>query len=467
MSTSAYIPARKAAKRPAIESIRQTQDIKIEAGSVKTPRLTDKLFGLEGRIAHKNFKRNKKRYRSTVISLVVSVVLFVSASAFGMYLKTGTETSFAGEDFDISVYLYRSSDVDVSTIYQKLQSVNGITNSSFQVYTAYSGEIPVSALSDRYKQNFSDLTDLDNKATHTDGVSLTFIDDRTYFEFLKSQGLSAEKYDGKGNMFLAYAKNTYYDPDSRRVISFDILKDKQDVSITLKSFVTDDDRGPFELTLTPTDKAPFGFSTSSFSGFGVLAPYSARDNFISDSDVGIYMVFETTDSIKSEDEMVKVLSEHDIFSENYHINNIFKIEQENRRILLVVNVFAYGFIILMALITIANVFNTISTNINLRRREFAMLRSVGMTGKSFNKMMNLESVLFGVKALLIGLPISGGITYLIYLAMMEGVDVAFSLPWLSIGISVVGVFIVVFISMIYSTNKIKTENMIEAIKRDA
>ena len=82
-----------------------------------------------------------------------------------------------------------------------------------------------------------------------------------------------------------------------------------------------------------------------------------------------------------------------------------------------ISVLTYGFIVLITLISIANIFNTISTSISLRKREFAMLKSVGMTPKGFNKMINYESIFYGIKSLLYGLPISIGATYLIYKAL--------------------------------------------------
>lgn len=133
---------------------------------------------------------------------------------------------------------------------------------------------------------------------------------------------------------------------------------------------------------------------------------------------------------------------------------------------MIVRVFAYGFIVLISLIAAANVFNTISTNISLRRREFAMLKSVGMDSKGFNRMMNFECVLYGSKALLLGLPVSCGVTYLIYLAIMEGYETTFHLPWRAIGIAVLSVFLVVFITMMYSMSKIKKDNPIDALKNE-
>jgi len=120
----------------------------------------------------------------------------------------------------------------------------------------------------------------------------------------------------------------------------------------------------------------------------------------------------------------------------------------------------------MSLITIANVFNTISTNINLRRREFAMIKSVGITSSGFNKMLNYECIFYGLKALLYGLPASIMVTYLIYISMMEGVDIRFYLPVKSILISIFSVFLVVFVSMMYSMRKIRRENILDALKNE-
>lgn len=92
---------------------------------------------------------------------------------------------------------------------------------------------------------------------------------------------------------------------------------------------------------------------------------------------------------------------HNLLTElNLSADQLYNVasQQESERALVgIVNIFSYGFIILISLIALANVFNTISTNISLRRREFAMLKSVGMTQRGFNRMMNYECILYGAK----------------------------------------------------------------------
>ena len=141
-------------------------------------------------------------------------------------------------------------------------------------------------------------------------------------------------------------------------------------------------------------------------------------------------------------------------------------EESNRAMVNIINIFSYGFITLISLIAAANVFNTISTNINLRRREFAMLKSIGMTPESFRRMMNFECLLYGFKGLLYGLPVSVLVTFMIYRSVGEGLEMAFFIPWYSIAIAVGSVFLVVFTTMIYSMRRIRRENTIDALKNE-
>ena len=95
-----------------------------------------------------------------------------------------------------------------------------------------------------------------------------------------------------------------------------------------------------------------------------------------------------------------------------------------------------------------------------------MLKSVGMTQKGFRRMMNCECLLYGSKALLLGLPVSCGITYLIYRAVTTAYETSFHLPWAALGIAVLSVFLVVFATMMYSMSKVKKDNPIDALKNE-
>jgi putative ABC transport system permease protein len=177
------------------------------------------------------------------------------------------------------------------------------------------------------------------------------------------------------------------------------------------------------------------------------------------------MTFLSDDPAKSGAEMLAIMDDAG-WQGSYNFFNVAESMEQSRNILLVIDVFTYGFVILISLIAVANVFNTVSTNVSLRRREFAMLRSVGMTDGGIDRMMNFECVVYGLKALLGGIPVSIAITCLIYRAMFISAEVAFTLPWAGIALSVASVFLVVFVTMLYSVRKVRKINIIEALRED-
>ena len=175
------------------------------------------------------------------------------------------------------------------------------------------------------------------------------------------------------------------------------------------------------------------------------------------------MTFTSSNHKESSEDMLDIISRDSMNMDLYDVADEIETEKE---LITVINVFSYGFIILISLISAANVFNTISTNISLRRREFAMLKSIGMTRRGFNKMMNYECLLYGLKGLMFGLPVSILLTYLIFESLNFGIAVSFFIPWYAIVIAVGSVFAVVFATMLYAMRKIKKDNPIDALKNE-
>ncbi|MDR1319983.1 MAG: ABC transporter permease [Gracilibacteraceae bacterium] len=223
-----------------------------------------------------------------------------------------------------------------------------------------------------------------------------------------------------------------------------------------------------DITFTFVSEIPEILFQTYYYGVTAFAPYSAKSLFPAPAGdySGITMNFSSTDPWESAAEMQAMIAEAGAES-GYTLFNAAEAFAQNRNILLVINIFTYGFVILISLITVANVFNTVSTGIKLRRREFAMLRSVGLSSRGFDRMMSFECLFYGLKALLYGLPASAGITYLIYRAVLSGVDVPFTLPWNGIAVSTFGVFLIVFVTMIYAVRGIKNANVIEALREES
>lgn len=175
------------------------------------------------------------------------------------------------------------------------------------------------------------------------------------------------------------------------------------------------------------------------------------------------MTFWSEKPVQTTDKMKGIIEGMGLTS-GYTLKNIYKTQEENRNILFIINLFTGVFIAMISLIAVANVFNTISTNIRLRRKELAMLRSIGMSDHDFNKMMRFECMLYGLRTLLFGLPVAGILSWLIY----QGLDADFNFifPWESLGISMLGVFFAIFITMLYAVSKIKKESIIDALRDD-
>ena len=182
------------------------------------------------------------------------------------------------------------------------------------------------------------------------------------------------------------------------------------------------------------------------------------------------MFFVTTDHNDVSSQILKISdrysSEHNGRGDGY-IYDCKAASESERAVITIINVFSYGFIILISLIAVANVFNTISTNILLRRREFAMLKSVGMSATGNTKMMCYECILYGFKGLLYGIPASLLISYMIYQSIQDGISTSFYVPASSVVIAVGSVFVVVFATMIYSLNRIKKDNILDTLRKES
>jgi putative ABC transport system permease protein len=474
---SAYIPARKAANTPIMESIRQTNEVKVESKAIKTSKLAQRIYGLEGTLALKNFKRNKKRYRSIVLSLILSVVLFISANSFVTDMKMASERATVFTTYDIGVATQDIKDNEMMALFDKLKTVEGVYDSSYQVLMKYSLFAKPSELSDSYWKETGVIPKGDEVHLST---NIQFLDDETYANIVRKVGLPEKEYIGEKAKLIAVAKVESLKQENRKMEVEEIPDLFKSSSINISAAPEVDGKAKIEesqvINLTfvntvPPDSLPIidaKYSNNPYT-LMIVAPYSLKEKFETpSSEVAVKgMTFLSKNATKSADKMETIIQGAAITGE-YKLYNIHKLLDESRNYVFITNVFAYTFIVMISLIAIANVFNTISTNIKLRRRELAMLRSVGMSERNFQKMMNFECAFYGLRALIIGLPTGIICSWLIYKGMfVAGADnIDYVFPWQSVGISVFGVLFIVFVTMLYAISKIKKENIIDALRDD-
>lgn len=424
---SAWIPAKRAVRVSPVEAIRQTKDVKLRGREVRTSRLTEKLFGFSGMLAAKNFKRNRKRYRSTVVGLFLSVTLFISASSFCAYLTDAVDQ--LGGNSTLGVQLYYSEVLPEGvTPEQRLGQLAAADGVESGFYTA-----------DSY-------------------ASLHFAKEDMDPDYWKDTGLEGDRITRDGTEYVLYYPEDYIDdyytarsegetPDESRAQAVPASEAVLTRSYTVGAILK---------------KAPDFLGTGDY--LYLLYPYSMYETVTGQAPAADAFWFRSSDHAASYESMGQILME--LGNSRSDLEDLAANGESQRAMVTVVNVFSYGFIILISLISMTNVFNTISTSIALRRREFAMLRSVGLTQRGFARMMDYECIIYGARALLWGLPASVLVTYGIYRSVAQSIAARFYIPWYSVAIAVGSVFVVVFATMLYATRKIRSENPIEALKQE-
>lgn len=491
---SAWIPSKRAMKVSAVEAIRQNKEIKARKRDVKTPKIVYKIFGLPGMLANKYYKRNRRKYRATVVSLFMSIVLFVSASAFTQYLTDAATGGLETRNFDISFTLTEEGlyGNDPQEVLKDVQTCEGVSAGMYSVFSRTRGTAEIEAYSDWFRGMIGDATEWE------EDLYECYLPDQEFRRILKENGLKEGDYfDRSAPLALFWDGMQVFNKDSERFEKIYYLSDGN-LNFTVKAvrrmegyeydgyeYDENDEivyryvgKDNTELRLKEdealetivlrggarlTGERPYYLPSEAFLA---VYPLSMRDAVHVESEVSRNYRFylQAKDHAVAFENVKKALVAKGMTTNTAH--DYAEAEEEDRNIITIVTVFSYGFIVLISLIAAANVFNTISTNIALRRREFAMLKSVGMTAGGLNRMMNFECILYGTKALLLGLPVSVGITFLIYLSVNQGFETAFRLPWDAIGIAVASVFAVVFATMMYAMSKIKKDNPIDALKNE-
>lgn len=461
---STYLPAKKAAKISAIDAIRQTEDIKLSGENLKTSKWVRKIFGLEAEIGLKNAKRNRKRYLALVFSLVISIVLFLSVTYFTDGLKQSMEMVRSDSQYDLQISGNGVGESDLPK-YRQLQHV---TEATMIKSTWAEALIEPERLPERLAAQLEtgEVALEDGKFRYY--VDIHGLDDASFEVYAKKLGMNAETF-GQGSLkAIVIDQVSYEDAASGQFVQTKtILSDVGD-AIDLYSQPYDEAGEPaekerlstFEIAAL-TNEVPMGVETAVLGGLNVIIPEKAFEQLKLTDDQFMHSIYAmSTDPIATQE---AIEEQNDM---TIQVQNVYRQRQQEEQMILLMSVFTYGFITLISLISIANIFNTISTSISLRKREFAMLRSVGMTPKGFTKMIRYESLFYGVKALAIGLPLSIAVMFAMHWSLGYTFQYGFTLPWMSILFVVLMIFLIVGAAMLYATAKIKNDTIIESLKQE-
>lgn len=426
---STLAPAIRAARISPVEAIRGNREIKIKPKKIRTSKLVRKLFGVGGVIADKNLKRAKRKYRTTVVSIVLSVATFIGLSTFMNQAFGGVELFYQHVEYDLAV------STENPEIFKEI--------------------------SDKFKiKQMSYYTNTRNEAMS--GAVEILVTNEDYFkEFAKDLGVK-DNFDE-----IAILQDyVFVNEGNKRVL-------KHSTDIKAGDFVdiklTDSNRTEKVKIAAVAKKDPLGLELIEMPVLMVTENYAKNHSLElmpGNSDRPNYNMFADTDEPA---EIIKYIEEKAKDDERYasvFTENVSQSLKMMNNMYLLVAIFLYGFIAVITLIGMTNVFNTISANMALRSSEFASLKSIGMTTREFNRMIRLESLMYSLKALIIGVPLGLGLSWLFYKAMSSEFDLGYIFPIDSIIIAVLAVALLIFIVMKYSVSLVSKQNIIETIRSD-
>lgn len=447
---SARSSAKRASKITPIDAIRESNNIKIKSKKIKSPKFVKNCFGIGGDIAYKNLKRNNKKYRTTVISIVVCVAVFIATSSFVDLAFKTVKMNTSEIDYNISV---TGNSENIEDFFGKLNAI-----SNFENINRYTIQRDVDI-----KTNSLKYTEEMQGNTEENYITMFSIGKEEYNRYIKEIGLDYEYCKDKAILINSIVTNKYDEKGNAKKVEVNIYDNKKGDMIKGNIASSYDDGKEISLEISAiTNKRPMAMKNLYFSNGIVIVSDEFMDKYNEDIREYTVMYIDSSNADKLQDDIDAYLSNEN----GYNIDNIDQNMKSVKSLYLLIAIFLYGFIVVIALIGITNIFNTITTSMELRAKEFAMLKSVGMTKKEFDRMIKLESFFYGLKSLIIGIPIGILLSYLIFKALSQGVEFAYVLPINGILISLIAVFLLVWSIMRFSLNKINKQNIIETIRRD-
>ncbi len=453
--------AKKASKVSPIEAIRNSEDVKLKAKKVKCPKIITKIFKTGGEIAYKNLKRSKKKYRTTVISIIVSIVIFISISSFIQYGFKMSEAYYTEMNYNYMVFMQENEDnKEELKKYKILEDISKLPDAG--EYSINKSNVLTMNMDEKHK---AELTEYgkeikerfynEENGVRIDEINVISLSKEAYERYVSKLGGDYEKYK---NGAILIDKNINTNNDGKKIQGNIYTWKKGDI-ITGK---INDTQCNIEI-LAKTEEIPAGVNIL----YNPDAFIIVSEDFI--NKVGyksIALYSNSNDAYKLDEEIKQYKQENNITDNTIQTFNMEESARAENAIVLVISIFLYGFIGVITLIGITNIFNTITTNMNLRKKEFAMLKSIGMTKKEFNRMIRLESIFYGLKSLIIGIPIGIILSYGMYTVFRNNMEMEYILPYKSIVISIVFVAVIIGIIMKYSMSKINKQNVIETIRND-
>ncbi len=448
--TTVFLSARGCARRAArispVSAIRANDTVKL-GKRVGCPGWIEWMFGIGGKIAYRNLRRARVRYRTTVISIVVSVAAFIGMCSFVEMTSLTSEVYFDDMPYQMEISIYQEKFYNQALAITRLEGVE-------EGEILRRADIAVEASQIPYTKEWLEWygdTGVENR------IRVCALGEEAYTRYCAQAGVDPKEARGKAIVMADYhwesdedGKIHIEEGDIARFRPGDIIRG------------TGESAGTQIEILKQTKARPLYLEGRTGNGIVLIVDDAWMDSatgLMKYDDIYVYLNCEDVDGVEE-----RIRSELPL--QYFTLTNYEALGRSDHSLRLAIAIFLYGFITVVALIGITNVFNTITTNMELRAPEFAMLRSVGMTSREFGRMIWLEGLFYGGKALCIGIPLGLGLAFLFNRAMRYRIVSDFHVPVAGILESAVAVAILLYGIMRYSMTKINRRNIIDTIRNE-
>ncbi len=495
------------------------------AGKAPRTPLLERIAGLPGLLASRNLSRSSSRGRTVVVSLALSVVLIVLSGAISLYMgramDVGSDLSAVGRS-DISLTIYNRQEADQGTVskgtlglVRDVQSISdqadGLTPDKVIVSGALEATLPAGSVSAAGRA-FSANYNAGDSSAAADGsyagpMLVSFVDDDTWATLCKEAGASSTTAaDGTSMPALALNVLAWMESNSVKTVApygspttatVYELRDLQSTLLldsgggalvqtwensggsaggtqrqtSLEDAAVDSGTITFVGTLSSLPTQLGDTSLTSSSTLAMVMPRSALEAhpnlFAATSVLVPFSLAKDADPFDTGNALEEVANATVSANATAYVNNNVAEKESTNAIVGLFKLLVTIFSVVCLLIAVANVFNTLSTSIILRTREFAVLQSVGLGPTGFRRMLVAECASYALRGLGYGLVFSVGVVWLFWEALSSAVGISFELPWGYVAGAVVGVVAVLGLSVAYALRRSHALNIVEALRADA
>ncbi|MFA6867000.1 MAG: ABC transporter permease [Clostridia bacterium] len=436
-----------------ISGVRQNEIIRIKSN--KTSKRNKHSSFWEFDFIRKNFKRYKNKYKFTIISILISIILFASMDIVLTTAKTQIEEE-VNIVYDISC---NSSSYEfnyaIDNIYKPMSEMKGINKSWWAVQDV----LGYYSVTDNPNINEQVRNYVEKNEMDTIPINYVILNDNIFNELLIYMG---EDFENSKRVIPAIAKITDYSSENFTKLNL-FNKDIQNINLMNEPLIDNTIIENLDIKIIDTNNLNFPkvlYDYLDIDGIMLFMPLADSEFYLKKVPNAIKMFFECENHKYSYDQMLEFKKTNDL---SIYINNHSNSYEKQLNTISIISLFIDIIMIIIIMISILNIFNTIFTNIIMRRKEFAILTSIGMLTKSLRRIVFLENFIILACALFISVCFTVLISFI--LKVMLGSTIVIY-PIKKVLIIVIAYIVSLFTSCLFSFSIIKRKQIIDLLKND-